>query len=146
MPASRKTTALGSLTGNIGFHLRLAQLAVFKDFDRELGELGVSPAVYSVLEVLQQNPGLTQSKLASAVRLDRSSMVPMLDKLGQRGLVERLASTTDRRHKHLYLTAAGAKLLRQADKCVGKHEKRVCALFTPAEKKTLMDLLARFDG
>jgi DNA-binding MarR family transcriptional regulator len=146
MPTTRKTTALGSLTGNVGFHLRLAQLAVFKDFDSELGEIGVSPAVYSVLEVLQQNPGLTQSKLASAVRLDRSSVVPLLDKLGQRGLVERRASTTDRRHKHLYLTAAGAKLLRQADKLVSKHEKRVCTPFTAKEKQALMELLARFGG
>ena len=134
MPTTRKTTALGSLTGNVGFHLRLAQLAVFKDFDSELGEIGVSPAVYSVLEVLQQNPGLTQSKLASAVRLDRSSVVPLLDKLGQRGLVERRAS------------AAGAKLLRQADKLVSKHEKRVCTPFTAKEKQALMELLARFGG
>lgn len=146
MPTSRKATTLGSLTGNVGFHLRLAQLAVFKDFDSELVDLGVSPAVYSVLEVLQQNPGLTQSKLASAVRLDRSSMVPMLDKLGQRGLVERRASTADRRHKHLYLTAAGTKLLRQADKLVGKHEKRVSAAFTATEKQTLLELLSRFGG
>jgi DNA-binding MarR family transcriptional regulator len=146
MPTARKATSLGSLTGNVGFHLRLAQLAVFKDFENELAELGVSPAVYSVLEVLQQNPGLTQSKLASAVRLDRSSMVPMLDKLAQRDLVERQASTTDRRHKHLYLTAAGAKLLRDADKHVGKHEKRVSAPFTAAEKQALLELLSRFGG
>ncbi|MDP2810926.1 MAG: MarR family transcriptional regulator [Rhodocyclaceae bacterium] len=146
MPIHRKTTALGSLTSHVGFHLRLAQLAVFKDFERELAEIGVSPAVYSVLEVLQQNPGLTQSKLAGAVRLDRSSMVPMLDKLGKRGLVERLASTADRRHNHLYLTAAGAELLRQANERVNQHEKRVCAPFSHAEKKTLMALLTRFGG
>lgn len=146
MPTHRKTTALGSLTDHVGFHLRLAQLAVFKDFDRELGELGVSPAIYSVLEVLHQNPGLTQSKLANAVRLDRSSVVPLLDKLGRRDLVERRASTADRRHKHLYLTESGADLLRSADKLVSKHEKRVCAPFTAKEKQTLMELLARFGG
>ncbi|MCF8150866.1 MAG: MarR family transcriptional regulator [Burkholderiaceae bacterium] len=146
MPATRKPTALGSLANLIGFHLRLAQLAVFKDFESELGEIGVTPAVYSVLEVLQKNPGLTQSKLASAVRLDRSSMVPMLDKLGKRGLVERLASTTDRRHNHLFLTTAGTDLLRLADDRVALHEARVCAEFAPAEKRALIKLLKRFGG
>lgn len=146
MPTHRKVTTLGSLTNHVGFHLRLAQLAVFKDFENALNEIGVSPAVYSVLEVLQQNTGLTQSKLASAVRLDRSSIVPMIDKLARRGLVERMASTTDRRHKHLYLTAAGVELLRQADKRVIQHEKRVCAPFTVAEKHALMELLSRFGG
>ena len=146
MPTHRKAADLGSLNNHVGFHLRLAQLAVFKDFERGLGEIGVTPAVYSVFEVLQQNPGLTQSKLASAVRLDRSSMVPMLDKLGKRGLVERLASTTDRRHNHLYLTAAGKALWHQANERVMQHEMRVCAQFTSAEIQTLMELLARFGG
>ena len=146
MPIHRKDTSLGSLTRHVGFHLRMAQLAVFKDFETALGEIGVTPAVYSVLEVLQQNPGLTQSKLAGAVRLDRSSMVPLLDKLGIRGLVERLASTTDRRHNHLYLTDTGADLLRQANERLIQHEKRVCAPFTSAERKILIALLTRFDG
>ena len=146
MPTQRKAINLGSLSRCVGFHLRLAQLAVFKDFERELGKIAVTPAVYSVLEVLQRNPGLTQSKLASAVRLDRSSVVPLLDKLGQRGLVERLASTTDRRHKHLYLTAAGMELLHQAIDRVTQHEQRVCKPFTAAEKQNLLELLARFGG
>lgn len=146
MPAQRKVVDLGSLSRFVGFHLRLAQLAVFKDFEKELGKIGVTPAVYSVLEVLQRNPGLTQSKLANTVRLDRSSVVPLLDKLGQRGLVERLASTTDRRHKHLYLTADGKNLLQQANERVAQHEQRVCKPFTAAEKQNLLELLARFGG
>lgn len=146
MPPNRKPAALGALTHFVGFHLRLAQLAVFKDFDREIGEIGVTPAVYSVLEVLQQNPGLTQSRLAGAVRLDRSSVVPLLDKLNRRGLVERRASTADRRHNHLYLTAAGIELLGQANERLIRHETRVCEKFTAAEKQTLLDLLARFGG
>lgn len=146
MPTHRKAIALGSLTDHVGFHLRLAQLAVFKDFDSELGEIGVTPAVYSVLEVLHRNPGLIQSKLAATVRLDRSSIVPMIDKLGQRGLVERRASTTDRRHKHLYLTAAGTELLIRANERVIEHEERVCAHLSAAEKRVLMELLSRFGG
>jgi len=144
MPSSRKSPALGCLAGHVGFHLRLAQLVVFERFENRLGEINVTPAIFSVLEVLQQNDGITQSKLATAVNLDRSSVVPLLDKLAKRGLVERHASTTDRRHNHLHLTDAGRELLAEATRRASEHEKEVCKPFTIAEKKLLLDLLGRF--
>lgn len=144
MPSSRKSPDLGCLANHVGFHLRLAQLAVFEQFERRLGEIDVSPAIFSVLEVLQQNDGITQSRLAAVVRLDHSSVVPMLDKLAKRGLVERRASTTDRRHKHLHLTDAGRELLAEAIRRATLHEKEVCKPLTAAEKKTLLELLGRF--
>jgi DNA-binding MarR family transcriptional regulator len=97
-----------------------------------------------VLEVLHQNDGITQSTLAATVSLDRSSVVPLLDKLAKRGLVERRASTTDRRHNHLHLTDAGRELLAEATRRASEHEKEVCKPFTIAEKKLLLDLLGRF--
>jgi DNA-binding MarR family transcriptional regulator len=144
MPASRKTPAIGCLSSHVGFHLRHAQLAVFEAFASRLGEIDVTPAIFSVLEVLQQNDGITQSKLAAAVRLERSSVVPLLDKLAKRGLVERRASTTDRRHNHLHLTDAGRALLAEAIARASLHEKEVCKPFTIAEKKLLLELLGRF--
>jgi DNA-binding MarR family transcriptional regulator len=144
MPASRKPPTIGCLSNHVGFHLRLAQLAVFEHFGSKLNEIDVTPAIFSVLEVLQQNDGITQSKLAAAVRLERSSMVPMLDKLSRRGLVERRASTTDRRHNHLHLTDAGRELLADAISRAAQHEKEICKPFTIAEKKLLLELLGRF--
>lgn len=146
MPSSRKSPALGCLANHVGFHLRLAQLAVFAQFESRLGEIDVSPAIFSVLEVLHQNDGITQSKLAAVVRLDHSSVVPMLDKLAKRGLVERRASTADRRHKHLHLTDAGRELLAEAIRRAELHEKEVCKPLTAAEKKMLLELLGRFRG
>lgn len=144
MPTSRKPASIGVLSNHIGFHLRLAQLAVFENIGRALKEIDVTPAIFSVLEVLKENDGITQSKLAAAVHLERSSVVPLLDKLARRGLVERRASTTDRRHNHLHLTAAGRELLADALRRAAQHEKEVCKPFTIAEKKLLLELLGRF--
>jgi DNA-binding MarR family transcriptional regulator len=144
MPTSRKPPAIGCLANHVGFHLRLAQLAVFEHFAAQLGEIDVTPAIFSVLEVLHHNDGITQSKLAAAVRLERSSVVPLLDKLAKRGVVERRASTTDRRHNHLHLTDAGRELLAEAIRRASQHEKEVCKPFTIAEKKLLLELLGRF--
>lgn len=143
MPTTRKNPSIGVLTNHVGFHLRLAQLAVFEHIGKTLKEIDVTPAIFSVLEVLKENDGITQSKLAAAVRLERSSVVPLLDKLSRRGLVERRASTTDRRHNHLHLTEAGQELLAEALRRAAEHEKEVCKPFTIAEKKMLLELLGR---
>ncbi|MBL8485637.1 MAG: MarR family transcriptional regulator [Rhodocyclaceae bacterium] len=144
MPVSKKPpVALGGLADTLGFPIRLVQVAIFKDFATELGSLGVTPAIFSVMEVLRANPGITQSKLAATVRLDRSSVVPMLDKLEKRGIVARRASTTDRRHNHLYLTEAGERLLGQAVKRVRAHDKRMSAALSPEERETLIGLLGK---
>ena len=63
MPSS-KAPDRGTLDECIGFYLRVAQVKVFKVFDEILGEQGVTPASFSVLEVLHRNPGITQSNTA----------------------------------------------------------------------------------
>jgi DNA-binding MarR family transcriptional regulator len=143
---AKKTLPLGALGDFVGFHLRIAQIKVFRDFERELADLGVTPASFSVLEVLRTNPGATQSKLAHAVHLDRSSVVPLLDKLEARGLLHRQASATDRRNNHIYLTPEGEALLDAALVHVRTHEKRTTARLTAAEKKTLKALLGKIGG
>ncbi len=140
---ARRSIGLGSLDDFVGFHLRIAQIKVFRDFERELADLGVTPASFSVLEVLRSNPGATQSKLAHAVHLDRSSIVPLLDKLQGRGLLSRRASTTDRRNNHIYLSREGDALLSSAMLRVREHEQRVTAKLTTTEKKTLLTLLEK---
>jgi len=143
MPTSRKPLTLGTLSSHVGFHLRLAQLAVFKHFEMRLGEIDVTPAIFSVLEVLHHNDGITQSRLAAAVNLDGSSVVPLLDKLAKRGLVERRASTTDRRHNHLHLTPEGQALHQDAARRAAQHEKEVCKGLSSSDKKLLLELLGR---
>jgi DNA-binding MarR family transcriptional regulator len=141
--AARRTLDLGALGDFVGFRVRLAQIRVFRDFERSLAELGVTPASFSVLEVLRANPGATQTRLANAVHLDRSSVVPLLDKLEQRGLLRREASTTDRRNNHLYLSAQGVALLAAAMARVREHEQRMTGRLSVPEKKLLVSLLGR---
>jgi DNA-binding MarR family transcriptional regulator len=134
---------LGALPELVGYHLRMAQVTVFRDFDRELAGLEMTPAIFGVLEVLQHNKGLTQTRLATAIGLDRSSLVPLLDKLQKRNLVAREASVKDRRSNHLFLTPEGKQLLVKADKRVKLHEQRVLASLSKTEVKQLIKLLMK---
>ncbi len=93
--------------------------------------------------VIEANPGLKQTELAHAAQLDRSSLVPALDKLEARGLVARRASQEDRRVNGLWLTPDGAALLKKLKQRVARHELRLARDLTAEERDMLVALLDR---
>jgi DNA-binding MarR family transcriptional regulator len=137
----REGPGLGMLPRLIGYQLRLAQRAIFADFADTVGESGISPGLFGILVVIGENPGLTQQALANAAHLDRSSVVTVLDKLEDRGLVERRAA--DRRSNGLFLAAQGAALLRKLKRKVASHERRVVQNLSAIEREQLVTLLQR---
>ena len=134
---------LGILTGLVGFHLRQAQIAVFRDFEATMGALDISPGLFAVLVLIDGNAGMKQTELAKAVHLDRSTVVSVVDNLERRGLVERQVVANDRRSNALRLTASGAALLRRLKRRVADHEKRLARDLDAGEKATLVALLQR---
>jgi DNA-binding MarR family transcriptional regulator len=130
----------GALPGLLGYRLRLAQQAVFRDFAHSVE--GLSPGRIGLLVYIDANPGVTQSRLAEAASRDRSTMVGVLDQLQARGLVERRRGT-DRRTNGLWLTRAGRMLLARALRAIARHERRIAARLNSDERRTLMELLAR---
>ncbi|HVY05995.1 MAG TPA: MarR family transcriptional regulator [Burkholderiales bacterium] len=134
-------TGLGVLPGLIGYQLRLAQRAIFADFADTVGTGGISPGLFGILVVIGENPGLTQQALANAAHLDRSTVVTVIDKLEDRGLVERRAA--DRRSNGLFLAAKGTALLQDLKRKVTRHERRVVQNLSAAERRQLVSLLQR---
>ena len=134
---------LGLLPALLGYQLRLAQRAIFDDFADTMGELEVSPGLFGMLVIIEANPGLKQTGLAHAAQLDRSSLVPALDKLEARGLVTRRASERDRRVNGLWLTEAGSALLKKLKQRVARHEQRLARGLSRSEREQLVKLLAR---
>ncbi|CAG4883251.1 Transcriptional regulator, MarR family [Georgfuchsia toluolica] len=131
----------GLLTGLVGYQLRLAQIAVFRDFSETLGGVDITPGLFGVLVVIESNPGLKQTRLAQAVHLDRSSVVSIIDNLERRGLVER--QSADRRSNAIFLTNQGMKFLRKVRRLVLAHEKRLIEHLTAKEHKILVALLQK---
>src|SRR3954451_24925833 len=121
----------GILPGLLGYRLRVAQQALFRDFQVSVAEL--SPGRVGILLLIEANPGVTQSRLARAVHLDRSTMVGVIDMLEERGLIERRRGE-DRRTNGLWLTRAGGGLIARMKKRIELHEQRVAARLTAAER------------
>ena len=133
----------GLLPGLLGYRLRLAQQAVFRDFGESVSDL--PPGHVGILLIIDANPGVTQTRLAEAVGLDRSTLVGVLHALEARSLVERRRGK-DRRTKGLLLTRAGRALVTDLKRRIRVHERRVAARLTAEERTQLLELLARLAG
>ena len=133
----------GMLPGLLGYRLRLAQQALFRDFAATVAEL--SPGRVGILLLIEANPGVTQSRLARAVSLERSTMVGVLHTLEARGLVERRRGA-DRRTNGLWLTPLGRSLVSRLKRRIQLHERRVAARLSAEEREQLLALLAKLTG
>ncbi|MFH1873534.1 MAG: MarR family transcriptional regulator [Pseudomonadota bacterium] len=145
IPAAKKKSSInyGLLPDLVGYQLRMAQIALFKDFAHGPGEEDVTPGLFGVLVIIEANPDLKQSELARATHLDRSTVVTVIDNLERRGLVERRVALHDRRSNAIRLTAAGTALLRKLKRQVTQHEKRLLDNFSEAERASFIALLQK---
>jgi DNA-binding MarR family transcriptional regulator len=135
----------GLLPSLLGYALRRAQSAVFDDFDNTFAEAGeaLTPGEFGLLVLVDRNSGLSQMALARALGIDRSTLVPILDRLQERGMLMRHRSPTDGRTHALALTPAGEKALARFARLVRAHEKRIASRLSAAEIRVLIDLLEK---
>src|SRR6202048_4002826 len=134
---------LGELSELLGYSLKRAQLKVFEDFLRCVAPLQLTPAQFSVLLLLDKNPGRNQTEIANTLGILRPNFVAMLDGLESRDLCTRIRSTHDRRSPLLVLSDKGRAVLARAKKLVAsKHEARLNELLGPANRAALLAMLA----
>jgi DNA-binding MarR family transcriptional regulator len=74
-----------------------------------LGEFGLTPGDLRALSVLELERARPMGSLAQAWECDASNVTWMVDRLEERGLVERRVHPTDRRAKTVALTTLGAQ-------------------------------------
>lgn len=122
------------LLGRLGYAVK-AQ--VFDEFE----QLGFSPYHYSVLALLDEGTRETQSTIADALNVDRTTLVGLLDTLEEQGFVERRPDPNDRRRNVVSLTAAGKRQLGVFRTCAQRVEDEVLAPLNAKDRETLHRLL-----
>ena len=135
--------SLGPLAGYVGFMLRRIQTAVFSDFIASLGQLDLRPAQYTLLEVIDANPGLRQSDAAAALGIQKANFVALVDELERRSLLQRQRSKADRRSYSLHLQPRGRRLLEAARALRDAQETRLAAQLGARDRERLLTLLSR---
>ncbi len=141
--ARRPSLTAGSVDKSVSYKLRLAQIAAFQAFEGRLRGYGVAPRYLGLLAIIEANPDQRQGQLAEAVRLHRSTIVPIIDKLEADGLIERRPSPNDRRSNAIRLTRHGSKCVRELQTLALTEEKRITGWMKRAEKVQLLEMLDR---
>lgn len=126
----------------VGYAVRRAQLSIYEDFAASLSAEDITPQRFSSLVIIENNPGISQTKLSEVMGIARSGVVSIIDRFEKDGLVERKASD-DRRSYNLHLTREGQRLLKRYKKMVKKHDDRISQSLTAEEKKQLRELLRK---
>ncbi|HEV2812832.1 MAG TPA: MarR family transcriptional regulator [Solirubrobacteraceae bacterium] len=114
-----------------------------EESDRALEPLGLSVKHFGALLALAEHGALAQHQLGQELRVDRTSMVALVEDLERAGHVARARNPADRRAYVIELTAAGKAARREAEKRLRQVERELLSALSAAERRQLVELLAR---
>jgi DNA-binding MarR family transcriptional regulator len=134
-------SALGHL---LGYAMARADVHVRPAFQACIGEpLQLRPVEFSLLVLLLSNEDVTQTRLTRALAMSAPNLTTLVDRLVERGLVERVRSEQDRRAQLVCLTAAGRALATRAHELSRTMEDEALCALSAAERAILLELLHR---
>jgi DNA-binding MarR family transcriptional regulator len=136
---------MGNLVDMLGVELRIAQILADRAF-ASTQEPKMASGHYTVLSLIELNPGINQSALARCMYLDRSSMVPILDQFEAKGWIARERQAQDRRAHAIHLTADGRTALKLANEYVRNLEQQIAAQMGAEKSKQFLELIKDFQA
>ena len=109
---------------NLGWLLATVSHAFTTALTAQLDAISVSPRAHCLLATALQGE-YTQTALAQAIGLDKTTMVVTVDALERAGLVERRMSSTDRRARVVAVTDAGRRKVAEGEAIVARAQEHV---------------------
>jgi len=116
------------------FHTRTAEA---------LKTIGLTPALFALLNVLGARDGAIQQQLSAEMGIDPSAMVSLIDELEDAGLAQRRRRPRDRRAWEVTITPQGRDTLTRARGLATQVQDDVLGGLAPEEREQLLTLLRR---
>jgi DNA-binding MarR family transcriptional regulator len=135
---------LGILDGHLGYFVRRLQVEIFQQFIAALAPFNVRPAQFSVLVLIESNPGRPQAAISRTLDIERAALAKMLHELERRGWIQRLPAADDRRSHALFLTHAGEQALAGIKELAQAHERQLERRLGAKRYRDLATLLKDF--
>jgi MarR family transcriptional regulator for hemolysin len=129
------------LTSDLCWLLSRASHALTTELTAALEKKGMSPRAHSVLATAMTGE-YTQSEVARAVGLDKTTMVVTLDELEAARLAERRPSPGDRRVRVIAVTPAGRRKVREAEVIMDRVREDVLAGLSDDDRDVFLRTLA----
>lgn len=105
------------------------QMLVQKALLEQLKDTGLTIGQPKILDYLKEHDGSNQKEIAKACFLEEGSLTTILNKMEEKGLIERRILNGNRRSFHIFLTAVGKEKQQLVD-----------TAFSEIEKKALVDI------
>ena len=128
-----------------GYHVARVGELVLARAGAALQPLDLTPLAYETMLSILEGEGMSQKELSERLAMYAPKMVGLLDRLEERGLVERKVSPTDRRRHMLLLTPKGDDLLRRAALLAAALEEELFGSLPEADKARFVTLAERLE-
>ena len=135
-----RTTPIRDL---IGYALRRAQGVVYADLNGALARISLRPLQFTLLLMVAENPGSSQSSVCEALGMQKANCVPTMSELERRGYIIRRKSTSDARSYELHITNKGKRILQRAGEVHSIHEQRLIERIGVDGRDQLLRLLGK---
>jgi DNA-binding MarR family transcriptional regulator len=135
-----------ALTDWMGFLLNKAAQSLLVDAEEELEPVELEAREVGLLLLLEDEGPQPQIQLASKLRIDRTTMVDLIDDLESQALVNRRPNPEDRRAYAVTLTDEGRSELRDATRTLAEVEESFLSPLDEEEQAALRRLLLRLTG
>jgi len=143
MPNKTAPVTMDAVYAKPGYLFRRMQQIAVAIFVEECEAFDLTPVQYAALVAIQTHPGIDATRLSAVIAFDRSTLGNVIERLETKAHVERKPSREDKRIKLLYLTRAGAALLRDIMPSVDRAQARMLQPLKPADRRTLMALMTQ---
>lgn len=130
----------------LGYRLTRTEIHIHKLFARRVAGFDLKPSEFSILVLLDSNPGIYLRQLGEALDISPSNLVAVVERLVQRGLIQRQPDPRDRRLQQLHLTDEGRALQGLAEGEVSRLEDDLEQLLSPTEQQHLFSALDKLTG
>jgi DNA-binding MarR family transcriptional regulator len=126
----------------IGYRLALAEVATRRVFQQAVGEpFGLRPVEFTLLVLLLDNGPASPRQIGPALRLPPPHVTTLVDRLAERGLVERRRHPDDGRAVQVVLTDDGRTLATRARAAASTMEDGLLAALSASDRMRLRTLL-----
>lgn len=127
----------------IGFLISKAAQSLVESVDTDMEEIGITSKHYGIMLLLSRQDGLPQATIGEKLRIDRTTMVKLVDKLEEMSLVERHRDPNDRRAYALSLSEQGHHILPEISQRVIELEKSSLSKLEKVEIQELFRILLK---
>lgn len=129
-----------SRSGHLIRRLNQISVAMFLD---ATADFDITPRQFAALNMIREVPNIDQVSLSNMIAVDRTTIVKVLDRLADKGLITRSRSPTDRRTNFLNATPKGLELLRRIEPILDRNDQRILSSLTRADQRKFMELLTQ---